>query len=467
MSEVAEVYFESGFELETCEEETDHDVYQSVAEAIPCAGKSGVEKTSKKTHACKGEDIELVLVQENGQVLADPQKEQLNEILIDIQQSTKPKGKDAQPLFSIDESELENGRVKLDPNTSFKGKVASPAGYSTIKKRLSTAEQRDFHSKISGYGEKNPDGKATRPRQLMSPEMADALVRRQIAESGGIKTMLTLFDEEILSPIERAYNELPTLFPKSSAEDFSQEFKAYLKLIILAHFADLPNGLAFLTHLYNLVSKLIKDGQSTVRAKTQIKNASNTKDEKKFVAPQLTANEVKTREGYLSKIEQLINRIEKLMKSISFLKAAPKFKAGKLETYWNQDLELTPGVLSFRIFKAPEQQVCLPATESGLFGLSPLQLNDSELLSFMGDETLSLSNWSQSAKGLFSSASRPEEDVLAKISSERPVLAEIIQDEDFSDALDRQFARRGSFYEEDVSCPLCQHSSQFFAQYEN
>lgn len=316
------------------------------------AGHTGKVQTDhtknnkKKTHPCKGLDIEFKCVKEGGddKILLDGAAQQLSDEVLEIKNAL------LSPTFSI---ENHDGAIKLVPDKPIAGKVGSPIGYSTIKKILSSDPLvKEFHSQISGYGGITPEGDKTRPKQLLSPEMAEELVDQQNADKGGINTMLATFDDKVLGPIEETFDLLPMLYPSRPGETLSAVFKAYLKVVIDAHFVALPSGLFLMTHLYNIIQKLITEGEPTARNKKILAQATN-QVKQKFIPKLLGATEKGRYQTILSYIEKLINRIAKLMRSISFLEAAPKYRVGKFETYWNQDLELTPGALVFRF--------CLPA----------------------------------------------------------------------------------------------------------
>lgn len=186
--------------------------------------------------------------------------------------------------------------------------------------------------------------------------------------------MLTTFEKHILGPIEEAFRDLPELYPSLAGEAFSPEFKQKLRVIIDAQIRGLPSGLFLMTHLYNNIQKLIALGSSTARSKTQLANGAQ-QAKQKYVPTQLGADEKIRREKILSEIKNLIERIARLMSDISFLRAAPKYKEGQLETYWNQDLELIPGSLVFNL-NPPAQRI---QVQGSLVAFAPAESSSVEL----------------------------------------------------------------------------------------
>lgn len=160
--------------------------------------------------------------------------------------------------------------------------------------------------------------------------------------------MLTTFDEQILGPIDKAFEDLPVIYQRQVGEYFSPEFKETLEFVVDAQIRTLPSGLFLMTHLYNNIHKLICLGSPSERSKAQLAN-STKQAKKKYVPAQFGADEIIRRQKILSAIKKLIERIARLMGGISFLEAAPKYKKDQLETYWNQDLMLTPGSLVFHL----------------------------------------------------------------------------------------------------------------------
>lgn len=267
--------------------------------------------------------------------------------------------------FSIDP---ENQEVKLTTNKNLLGKTASPKGYSKIKDYLFlNPEFKKLHSRISRYQDRRPrknpkspqtekppgQEKKPRPVQLLNHKMVAPLIDAKTTNKGGIDTMLITFEEEVLKPIEDARADLPNIFPKVVGEAFSDNCKVALKIVIFAHFETLPEGLFFWIHLYCIIKKDLLD-----KGKTE------------FGAEDRTRIYI-----ILSKIKELILRMETLMKSLDFLKKSPSPKDHKLETYWNQDLLFTPGSLIFNLVITPQDHQTRPA----LIGLDSANSSSEEL----------------------------------------------------------------------------------------
>ena len=335
---------------------------------------------NKRTYTGKCNNLEFILAVEGhyDQVLLRESGQKLSEELLVIQRKIQP-ANDKQPtkakqqFFSIEERV---GCIKLIPNPGkpIAGKVGSPIAYSNIKKKLwREYNMRRFHSDVSGYVAQTPKGDKARPKQLLSPEMVDKFVDEKIADNGGINTMLTTFGDNILGPIEEAFRLLPEHYPKIAGEEFSSDFKNMLEVIVDAQIRTLPSGLFLMTHLYHSNHKLIALGSPTVRSKTQLTNQTK-QAKKKYIPAQFGANEIKRRQKILSDIEKLIDRIARLMGGISFLGETPKFKEGQLETYWNQDLELTPGSLVFNLRPSVQKD----QLQSGVAAIAPADCSSVE-----------------------------------------------------------------------------------------